>query len=96
MLVTRSLLNWAGSRIYRSQVVALYPAAFERPRPAAGGRAAGRLRDASQAQVAQAFAVDPATIWRQGRALSAGAGGRAGPGPARPKAASKLTSRLVA
>src|ERR1700693_5664518 len=44
-----------------------------------------RLRAASQGQVAEAFGVDPATIWRWDQAL-APAGG-AGLGPARPAAA---------
>jgi transposase-like protein len=54
-----------------------------------------RLRAASQGQVAQAFGVDPATIWRWDQAL--GAGGVAGLVPARrgPKGASKLTPELV-
>ena len=36
-----------------------------------------------QGQVAEAFGVDPATIWRWDQALTSGGGGRAGPGPAR-------------
>ncbi len=54
-----------------------------------------RLRAAAQGQVAEAFGVDPATIWRWDRALSAG--GVAGLVPARrgPKGASKLTAGTV-
>jgi transposase len=54
-----------------------------------------RLRAASQGQVADAFGVDPATIWRWDQALAAD--GVAGLVPARrgPKGASKLTARLV-
>src|SRR5258705_396306 len=37
-----------------------------------------RLRAAAQGQVAEAFGVDPATIWRGDRALSAGGGRRGG------------------
>ncbi len=55
-----------------------------------------RLRAASQGQVAEAFGVDPGTIWRWDQALAAG--GVAGLVPARrgPKAASKLTPELAA
>jgi len=55
-----------------------------------------RLRAASQGQVAEAFGVDPATIWRWDQALAAG--GVAGLVPARrgPKGASKLTPELAA
>jgi transposase len=55
-----------------------------------------RLRAASQGQVAEAFAVDPGTLWRWDQALSAG--GVAGLVPARrgPKGASKLTPQLAA
>ena len=55
-----------------------------------------RLRAASQGQVAEAFGVDPATIWRWDQALAAG--GVAGLVPARrgPKGASKLTPALAA
>ena len=55
-----------------------------------------RLRAASQGQVAEAFGVDPGTIWRWDQALAAG--GVAGLVPARrgPKGASKLTPRLAA
>jgi transposase-like protein len=54
-----------------------------------------RLRAASQGQVAEAFGVDPATVWRWDQALAAD--GVAGLVPARrgPKGASKLTPRLV-
>jgi transposase len=54
-----------------------------------------RLRAASQGQVAEAFGVDPATIWRWDQALAAE--GVAGLVPARrgPKGASKLTLELV-
>jgi lambda repressor-like predicted transcriptional regulator len=54
-----------------------------------------RLRAASQGQVADAFGVDPATIWRWDQALAAD--GVAGLVPARrgPKGASKLTPQLV-
>jgi transposase-like protein len=55
-----------------------------------------RLRAASQGQVAVAFGVDPATIWRWDKALAAE--GVAGLVPARrgPKGASKLTADVVA
>ncbi len=55
-----------------------------------------RLRAASQGQVAEAFGVDPATIWRWDQAVAAG--GVAGLVPARrgPKGASKLTPELAA
>src|SRR5450755_567354 len=54
-----------------------------------------RLRAASQGQVAEAFGVDPGTIWRWDQALAAG--GVAGLVPARrgPKGASKLTPELA-
>jgi transposase-like protein len=54
-----------------------------------------RLRAASQGQVAGAFGVDPATIWRWDQALAAE--GVAGLVSARrgPKGASKLTPQLV-
>src|SRR5512142_1945710 len=54
-----------------------------------------RLRAASQGQVAEAFGVDPGTIWRWDQALAAG--GVAGLVPSRrgPKGASKLTPQLV-
>ena len=50
---------------------------------------------ASQAQVASAFGVDPATVWRWDQALAAG--GVAGLAPARkgPRRASKLTGEIV-
>ena len=55
-----------------------------------------RLRAASQGQVAEAFGVDPATIWRWDQA--AASAGVAGLVPARrgPKGASKLTPALAA
>jgi transposase len=54
-----------------------------------------RLRAASQGQVAEAFGVDPGTIWRWDQALAAA--GVAGLVPARrgPKGASKLTPELA-
>ena len=54
-----------------------------------------RLRAASQGQVAEAFGVDPGTVWRWDQALAAG--GVAGLVPARrgPKGASKLTPELA-
>jgi lambda repressor-like predicted transcriptional regulator len=54
-----------------------------------------RLRAASQGQVAEAFGVDPATIWRWDQAVASG--GVAGLVPARrgPKGASKLTPALA-
>ena len=54
-----------------------------------------RLRAASQGQVAGAFGVDPATIWRWDQALAAD--GVAGLVPARrgPRGASKLTPELA-
>ena len=55
-----------------------------------------RLRAASQGQVAEAFGVDPATIWRWDQAVaSAGVAGLV-PGRRGPKGASKLTSGLAA
>jgi transposase len=55
-----------------------------------------RLKAASQGQVAEAFGVDPATIWRWDQALITG--GVAGLVPARkgPRRASKLTPEMVA
>ena len=55
-----------------------------------------RLRAASQGQVAEAFGVDPVTVWRWDQALAAG--GVAGLVPSRrgPKGASKLTPELAA
>ena len=54
-----------------------------------------RLRAAAQGQVAEAFGVDPATIWRWDQALACG--GVAGLVPVRrgPKGASKLTPALA-
>src|ERR1700677_4621400 len=55
-----------------------------------------RLRVASQGQVAEAFGVDPVTVWRWDRALAAE--GVAGLVPSRrgPKGASKLAPELAA
>jgi transposase-like protein len=55
-----------------------------------------RLRAASQGQVASAFGVDSATLWRWDKALASG--GVAGLVPARrgPKGASKLTPQVIA
>jgi lambda repressor-like predicted transcriptional regulator len=55
-----------------------------------------RLRAASQGQVAEAFGVDPATVWRWDQTVASG--GVAGLVPARrgPKGASKLTPGLAA
>src|SRR6185437_4794336 len=54
-----------------------------------------RLRAASQAQVAEAFGVDPVTVWRWDQALAGG--GVAGLVPARrgPRRASRLTPQVV-
>jgi hypothetical protein len=54
-----------------------------------------RLRAASQGQVAEAFGVDPTTVWRWDRAVASG--GVAGLVPARrgPKGASKLTPGMI-
>src|SRR6185437_14471723 len=54
-----------------------------------------RLRAASQAQVAEAFGVDPVTVWRWDQALAGG--GVAGLVPARrgPRRASRLTPEEV-
>jgi transposase len=54
-----------------------------------------RLRAAAQGQVAAAFGVDPATVWRWDRSLAAA--GVAGLVPARrgPKGASKLTGEVI-
>src|SRR5258706_508369 len=40
-----------------------------------------RVRAASQGQVAAAFGVDPATVWRGGKGLAGGGGGAPGAGP---------------
>ncbi len=55
-----------------------------------------RLRAASQGQVAEAFGVDPGTVWRWDQTLAAS--GVAGLVPARrgPKGASKLSPEMVA
>ena len=55
-----------------------------------------RLRAASQGQVAEAFGVDPATIWRWDQALTSGGVAGLVPGRRGPKGASKLTSGLAA
>jgi transposase-like protein len=55
-----------------------------------------RLRAASQGQVAEAFGVDPATIWRWDQALAAGGVAGLVPGRRGPKRASKLTPETVA
>jgi hypothetical protein len=54
-----------------------------------------RLRAASQGQVAGAFRVDPATIWRWDQALAADGVAGLVPGRPGPKGASKLTPELV-
>jgi lambda repressor-like predicted transcriptional regulator len=55
-----------------------------------------RLRAASQGQVAGAFGVDPATIWRWDQALAADGVGGLVPARRGPKGASKLTPELAA
>jgi transposase len=55
-----------------------------------------RLRAASQGQVAEAFGVDPATIWRWDRVLASGGVARLVPARRGPKGASKLTPGLAA
>jgi transposase len=55
-----------------------------------------RLRAASQGQVAEAFGVDPATIWRWDQAVAAGGVAGLVPGRRGPKGASKLTPALAA
>jgi len=55
-----------------------------------------RLRAASQAQVAEAFGVDPATVWRWDQALASGGAGGLVPARRGPKGASKLTPALAA
>src|SRR5271166_2282282 len=55
-----------------------------------------RLRAASQGQVAEAFGVDPATIWRWDQSLTSGGVAGLVPGRRGPKGASKLTSGLAA
>jgi Helix-turn-helix domain len=54
-----------------------------------------RLRAASQGQVAAAFRVDPATIWRWDQALAAAGVAELVPTRRGPKGASKLTPQLV-
>ena len=55
-----------------------------------------RLRAASQGQVAEAFGVDPATIWRWDQAVASGGVGGLVPARRGPKGASKLTPALAA
>jgi transposase len=55
-----------------------------------------RLRAASQGQVAEAFGVDPATIWRWDQAVACGGVAGLVPGRRGPKGASKLTPGLAA
>jgi transposase-like protein len=55
-----------------------------------------RLRAASQGQVAAAFGVDPATVWRWDRALAGGGVAGLVPGKRGPKGASKLTPGVAA
>src|SRR6266481_3837243 len=55
-----------------------------------------RLRAASQGQVAEAFGVDPATIWRWDQAVASGGVAGLVPGRRGPKGASKLTPGLAA
>ena len=55
-----------------------------------------RLRAASQGQVAEAFGVDPATIWRWDQALACGEVAGLVPVRRGPKGASKLTPALAA
>src|SRR5712691_11038750 len=55
-----------------------------------------RLRAASQGQVAAAFGVDPATVWRWDKALAGGGVAALVPSRRGPKGASKLTAQLVA
>jgi transposase len=55
-----------------------------------------RLRAASQGQVAAAFGVDPATVWRWNKALAGGGVAALVPSRRGPKGASKLTAQLVA
>jgi len=55
-----------------------------------------RLRAASQVQVAEAFGVDPATVWRWDQALASGGVGGLVPARRGPKGASKLTPALAA
>src|SRR5260370_6253372 len=52
-----------------------------------------RLRAASQGQVAAAFGVDPATVWRGGPGAGRRRGGRPGPGHARRAGAAEAARR---
>jgi transposase-like protein len=55
-----------------------------------------RLRAAAQGQVAEAFGVDPATLWRWDQAVTSGGMGALVPARRGPKGASKLTPALAA
>src|SRR5258708_39618822 len=55
-----------------------------------------RLRAAAQGQVAEAFGVDPATVWRWDQALAAGGGGGVGPAPPGPEGAAQPEPRAAA
>src|SRR5260370_41663739 len=55
-----------------------------------------RLRAAGQAQVAEAFGVDPVTVWRWDQALAEGGVAALVPARKGPRRASKLTSEVVA
>src|SRR5258707_10490065 len=55
-----------------------------------------RVRAGSQGQVAAAFGVDPATVWRWDKALAVGGVAALVPARRGPKGASKLTAPLVA
>ncbi len=55
-----------------------------------------RLRAASQGQVARAFGVDPATVWRWDQALARGGVAALVPARRGPKGASKLTPEVTA
>ena len=54
-----------------------------------------RLRAASQVRVAEAFGVDPVTVWRWDRALAGGGVAALVPGKRGPRGASKLTPQLA-
>src|SRR5260221_2700374 len=51
-----------------------------------------RLRAAGQAQVAEAFGVDPVTVWRGGPAPSPWGGGGGGPAPEGPRGGGEATA----